>query len=63
MYQKEKAKHLFTVYIYICRYFERSNGYLRLKGTNWVLFWHGTEGYKCVQDYATIAKSIPASFE
>lgn len=44
------------------RYFERSNGYLRLKDTNWVLFWHGKEGYKYVQDYAAIAKSIPASF-
>lgn len=43
-------------------YFERSNGYLRLKDTNWVLFWHGKEGYKYVQDYAAIAKSIPASF-
>lgn len=44
------------------RYFERSNGYLRLQDTNWVLFWHGKEGYQYVQDYAAIAKAIPASF-
>ncbi|KAG0173993.1 Amino-acid acetyltransferase, mitochondrial [Apophysomyces sp. BC1021] len=43
-------------------YFERSNGYLRLRNTNWVLFWYGHEGYKNIQDYADIAKSIPASF-
>lgn len=45
------------------RYFERSNGYLRLKDTNWVLFWHGKDGYKNVQDYAAIANSIPPSFK
>ncbi|KAI9486030.1 MAG: hypothetical protein EXX96DRAFT_547438 [Benjaminiella poitrasii] len=43
-------------------YFERSNGYLRLKDTNWVLFWHGPNGHKNIQDYAKIATSIPASF-
>jgi amino-acid N-acetyltransferase len=46
----------------ICRYFERSNGYLRLKDSNWVLFWHGPNGYSFVQDYSTISNSIPASF-
>lgn len=44
------------------RYFERSNGYWRLKGTNWVLFWHGPKGFQHIEDYATIARSIPASF-
>ncbi|KAI9030015.1 hypothetical protein CLU79DRAFT_733701 [Phycomyces nitens] len=43
-------------------YFERSNGYLRLKGTQWVLFWHGSKGFQFVEEYATIAKAIPASF-
>ncbi|KAI7904825.1 uncharacterized protein BX663DRAFT_503695 [Cokeromyces recurvatus] len=43
-------------------YFERSNGYLRLKDTNWILFWHGSNGYHYIQDYAKIATSIPASF-
>ncbi|KAG2199024.1 hypothetical protein INT46_010264, partial [Mucor plumbeus] len=43
-------------------YFERSNGYLRLPNTNWVLFWHGNNGYKYVQDYSKIATRIPASF-
>ncbi|KAI9307708.1 hypothetical protein BJ944DRAFT_197141 [Cunninghamella echinulata] len=43
-------------------YFERSNGYLRLKDSNWVLFWHGKNGYRQVEKYADIAKGIPASF-
>ncbi|CAO3643600.1 unnamed protein product [Cunninghamella blakesleeana] len=43
-------------------YFERSNGYLRLKDSNWVLFWHGKNGYQLVEQYAKIAKGIPASF-
>ncbi|KAI8370978.1 hypothetical protein BD560DRAFT_329457 [Blakeslea trispora] len=43
-------------------YFERSNGYLRLKDSNWVLFWHGKEGYKHTHDYTKIAESIPPSF-
>ncbi|KAI8393990.1 uncharacterized protein BYT42DRAFT_488260 [Radiomyces spectabilis] len=43
-------------------YFERSNGYIRLKDTNWVVFWHGENGYKNMKDYAHIARSIPASF-
>ncbi|ORZ25367.1 hypothetical protein BCR42DRAFT_457795 [Absidia repens] len=43
-------------------YFERSNGYLRLANTNWVLFWHGSNGYRHLDAYATIAQSIPASF-
>ncbi|CEP11334.1 hypothetical protein [Parasitella parasitica] len=43
-------------------YFERSNGYLRLPNSNWVLFWHGNDGHKHVHDYAEIATRIPASF-
>ncbi|KAI8636722.1 hypothetical protein BD408DRAFT_486723 [Parasitella parasitica] len=43
-------------------YFERSNGYLRLPNSNWVLFWHGNDGYKHVRDYSKIATRIPASF-
>lgn len=46
----------------IIRYFERSNGYLRLKDTNWVLFWHGPGGFRHIDSYAAIARSIPASF-
>jgi amino-acid N-acetyltransferase len=41
-------------------YFERASGYLRLK--DWVLFWHGQNGYHKIQDYAQIANSIPPSF-
>ncbi|KAG1471673.1 hypothetical protein G6F56_001989 [Rhizopus delemar] len=43
-------------------YFERANGYLRLKDSNWVLFWHGQEGYKQIDEYSQIANSIPPSF-
>ncbi|KAI8987249.1 hypothetical protein BDF20DRAFT_253581 [Mycotypha africana] len=43
-------------------YFERSSGNLRLKGTNWVLFWYGPKGYKNIEEYASIASSIPPSF-
>ncbi|KAI8065400.1 uncharacterized protein B0P05DRAFT_476148 [Gilbertella persicaria] len=43
-------------------YFERSNGFIRLKDSNWVLFWHGAEGHKHAQDYAKITMSIPPSF-
>ncbi|KAI8337474.1 hypothetical protein BC941DRAFT_425355 [Chlamydoabsidia padenii] len=43
-------------------YFERSNGYLRLSDTNWVLFWHGSNGCHQLDAYADIAKGIPASF-
>ncbi|KAI9316600.1 hypothetical protein BX666DRAFT_2040992 [Dichotomocladium elegans] len=43
-------------------YFERSNGYLRLKDTNWVLFWHGPGGFRHIGSYAEVARSIPASF-
>ncbi|KAI9260761.1 hypothetical protein BDA99DRAFT_513150 [Phascolomyces articulosus] len=43
-------------------YFERSNGYLRLKDTNWVLFWYGAGGFRHIDNYSTIARSIPASF-
>ncbi|KAI8985173.1 hypothetical protein BDB01DRAFT_843006 [Pilobolus umbonatus] len=43
-------------------YFERCNGYLRLKDSNWVLFWHGKNGYQHIQEYAKIADFIPASF-
>ncbi|KAI9482515.1 hypothetical protein BDB00DRAFT_857650 [Zychaea mexicana] len=43
-------------------YFERSNGYLRLKDTNWVLFWYGAGGFRHIDSYASIARSIPASF-
>lgn len=46
----------------IDRYFERSNGYLRLPNTNWVLFWHGRNGYRHVDEYSKIATRIPASF-
>ncbi|KAK4512977.1 uncharacterized protein ATC70_003688 [Mucor velutinosus] len=43
-------------------YFERSNGYLRLPNTSWVLFWHGRNGYRHVDEYSKIATRIPASF-
>ncbi|KAI8373596.1 hypothetical protein EDC96DRAFT_24720 [Choanephora cucurbitarum] len=43
-------------------YFERSNGYLRLKNSNWVLFWHGAEGHTHTYDYTKIVESIPPSF-
>ncbi|KAI7853526.1 hypothetical protein BDC45DRAFT_441932 [Circinella umbellata] len=43
-------------------YFERSNGYLRLKDTNWVLFWYGAGGFRHIDDYASIVRSITASF-
>ncbi|KAI8145370.1 hypothetical protein BJV82DRAFT_511340 [Fennellomyces sp. T-0311] len=43
-------------------YFERSNGYLRLKDTNWVLFWYGAGGSQHINNYASITRSIPASF-
>ncbi|KAI8078683.1 uncharacterized protein BX664DRAFT_367138 [Halteromyces radiatus] len=43
-------------------YFERSNGYLRLPDSNWVLFWHGSNGHQQLKAYTKIAKDIPASF-
>ena len=44
------------------RYFERSNGYIRLKDTNWVLFWHGSKGFNYIDEYASIVHKVPASF-
>ncbi|KAI8887558.1 DUF619-domain-containing protein [Backusella circina FSU 941] len=41
-------------------YFERSDGYFRLKDTDWVVFWLGNKG--SMHDYSAITKTIPASF-
>ncbi|KAI7870213.1 hypothetical protein BDF14DRAFT_1721427 [Spinellus fusiger] len=43
-------------------YFERSNGFLRLQTTQWVLFWYGAKGQRHTKEYSAIASSIPASF-
>ena len=61
-YVKAGICFMHNITLFSSRYFERSNGYWRLRDTNWVLFWHGSEGDSFTQDYATIAKSIPASF-
>ncbi|KAI9245068.1 hypothetical protein BY458DRAFT_543195 [Sporodiniella umbellata] len=44
-------------------YFERANGYLRLKDSNWVLFWHGKKGHEQLSEYAQIANAIAPSFK
>jgi len=44
------------------RYFDRADGYIRIPGTNWTVFWYGQEGLKLMRDYIQICRDIPASF-
>ncbi|KAK3806349.1 MAG: hypothetical protein J3Q66DRAFT_358905 [Benniella sp.] len=43
-------------------YFDRADGYIRIPGTNWTVFWYGQEGLKLMRDYIQICRDIPASF-
>ncbi|KAG2186354.1 hypothetical protein INT43_002792, partial [Umbelopsis isabellina] len=43
-------------------YFERSDGFIRLQDSNWVMFWYGSNMYKNATELSTITRNIPASF-
>ncbi|KAI9291689.1 DUF619-domain-containing protein [Neoconidiobolus thromboides FSU 785] len=43
-------------------YFERSDGNMILKGTQWRLFWYGNDGIDKLDDYIMSAGKIKASF-
>ncbi|CAG8609035.1 7930_t:CDS:2, partial [Acaulospora morrowiae] len=43
-------------------YFERSDGYFRVPGTNWIMFWCGMEGIYRLKSYIEVVQSIPPSF-
>ncbi|KAH8556213.1 hypothetical protein BGW37DRAFT_4173 [Umbelopsis sp. PMI_123] len=43
-------------------YFERSDGFLRLQDSNWVMFWYGANMYKKASELSSITRNITASF-
>ncbi|CAG8613893.1 8526_t:CDS:2 [Ambispora gerdemannii] len=42
-------------------YFERSDGNLRVPGSQWMMFWYGSEEGTRIKQYAKIVQLIPAS--
>ncbi|KAI8577692.1 hypothetical protein K450DRAFT_250416 [Umbelopsis ramanniana AG] len=43
-------------------YFERSDGFLRLPNSNWVMFWYGANMYRQASELSSITRNITASF-
>ncbi|KAJ3017277.1 Amino-acid acetyltransferase, mitochondrial [Thoreauomyces humboldtii] len=44
-------------------YFDRSDGNLRLKGSQWVLFWYGEGAVEKLASYEAMVRNVPASFQ
>ncbi|CAG8604687.1 5593_t:CDS:2 [Ambispora gerdemannii] len=42
-------------------YFERSDGNLRIPGSQWMMFWYGNEEDKRIKQHAKIVQQIPSS--